>query len=59
MSKMTKMEDDHNMEIINPIRTSKIRMSKRTSKVKNCQKTIFDVLKFFDAIGNIRTSKVF
>ncbi len=34
-SKVTKMEDDHNIEIIIPIRTSKIRTSKRMSKVKN------------------------
>jgi hypothetical protein len=39
-SKVTKMEDDHNIKIISQIRTSKIRTLKRTSKVKNCQVTL-------------------
>ena len=49
-SKVTKIEVDQNVENQN--------VEKNVESQKSSKNT-FDVLKFFDAIGNIRTSKVF
>jgi hypothetical protein len=61
-SKVTKMEVDQNVKSDNNHQLDQNVENQNVEKNVKSQKSsknTFDVLKFFDAIGNIRTSKVF
>jgi len=62
MSKVTKIEVDQNVESDNNHQLDQNVKNQNVEKNVESQKlskNTLDVLKFFDAIGNIRTSKVF